>query len=244
LASGTSSKGTNTPSGRPKHTDPNRKSNHLKRPGSPNLSASEASGNESARKKHKKKHHSQTTGSSTPLPGSRPMSPVPSSQPNAGTSPNKSNIVKLNVGSRFGATSPGAGSGSDGEATAGEMSDGAGGVIKKKSFKLRIGGNRNGTASPSGSRAGSPAPGAAGISRPGSPAVVSTSKSKNHLSPNLYSLLFCSKHEHVCEEALSGGLTWYIRCIKPKPNDSSFVCRYAVSRPSHLNLFFKLLTII
>jgi transcription initiation factor TFIIF subunit alpha len=50
LASGTSTKGSNTPSGSHKPIDINNK----KRPGSPNLS--EASGNESARKKHKKKH--------------------------------------------------------------------------------------------------------------------------------------------------------------------------------------------
>ncbi|KAF2473405.1 uncharacterized protein BDR25DRAFT_341479, partial [Lindgomyces ingoldianus] len=50
LASGTSTKGTTTPSGAHKPIDMNKK----KRPGSPNLS--EASGNESSRKKHKKKH--------------------------------------------------------------------------------------------------------------------------------------------------------------------------------------------
>jgi len=49
-ASGTSTKGTTTPSGAAKPDLLNKK----KRPGSPNLS--EASGNESARKKHKKKH--------------------------------------------------------------------------------------------------------------------------------------------------------------------------------------------
>ena len=50
-ASGTSTKGTNTPSGNHKPLDPNKK----KRPGSPNLS--EASGNESSRKKHKKNNN-------------------------------------------------------------------------------------------------------------------------------------------------------------------------------------------
>ncbi|KAF2178786.1 Rap30/74 interaction domain-containing protein [Zopfia rhizophila CBS 207.26] len=50
IASGTSTKGTTTPSGIHKLVDINKK----KRPGSPNLS--EASGNESSRKKHKKKH--------------------------------------------------------------------------------------------------------------------------------------------------------------------------------------------
>ncbi|KAF2803782.1 Rap30/74 interaction domain-containing protein, partial [Mytilinidion resinicola] len=52
-ASGASTKGTNTPSGQHKPVDVS-KPNSKKRPGSPNLS--EASGNESARKKHKKKH--------------------------------------------------------------------------------------------------------------------------------------------------------------------------------------------
>lgn len=50
LPSGSSTKGTNTPSGSAKPMDPNKK----KRPGSPNLS--EASGNESTRKKQKQQH--------------------------------------------------------------------------------------------------------------------------------------------------------------------------------------------
>lgn len=56
-ASGTSTKGTNTPSGSHRPVDINKK----KRPGSPNLS--EASGNESSRKKHKKKHDKHSDGS-------------------------------------------------------------------------------------------------------------------------------------------------------------------------------------
>lgn len=55
-ASGTSTKGSNTPSGSHRPVD----STSKKRPGSPNLS--EASGNESARKKHKKKHDKGTDG--------------------------------------------------------------------------------------------------------------------------------------------------------------------------------------
>jgi transcription initiation factor TFIIF subunit alpha len=51
VPSGTSTKGSNTPSGSQKPGD---SSKSKKRPGSPNLS--EASGNESSRKKHKKKH--------------------------------------------------------------------------------------------------------------------------------------------------------------------------------------------
>ncbi|USP73849.1 Transcription initiation factor IIF subunit alpha [Curvularia clavata] len=51
VPSGASTKGSNTPSGNHKPGE----SKSKKRPGSPNLS--EASGNESSRKKHKKKHH-------------------------------------------------------------------------------------------------------------------------------------------------------------------------------------------
>jgi transcription initiation factor TFIIF subunit alpha len=55
-ASGASTKGSNTPSGNHKSSDPNKK----KRPGSPNLS--EASGNESSRKKHKKNRERNADG--------------------------------------------------------------------------------------------------------------------------------------------------------------------------------------
>ncbi|KAI9820383.1 MAG: hypothetical protein M1827_006007 [Pycnora praestabilis] len=202
LPSGASSKGTNTPSGRPKHSDPLKKgpSSSLKRPGSPNLS--EASGTESARKKHKKNHgsSSQSTHTSTPLPGSRPMSPAPS-DPSRPQPPlqRKSSIIKLSVEPsklhEISATTPrpsdhnkrsrtAAGSGSEAEATGGEMSsDGA----KKKRIKLRMGGSsKSGT--PQGSRAGSPVPaaqaGGAGAqrgsvsvangARAGSPAGTST----------------------------------------------------------------------
>lgn len=154
LASGASTKGTNTPSGRPKHTDALKKSKSLKRPGSPNLS--ESSGNESARKKPKKKHG--TTGTSTP--STSRASPAPVSQPAPGQASRKSSIIKLQVGSsklseidslppRPG--SPVGASMSDTEATGGEMSDNA---IRKKKLKLNV--NRTGT--PSGSRAGSPIP--------------------------------------------------------------------------------------
>ncbi|KAF2280029.1 uncharacterized protein EI97DRAFT_439114 [Westerdykella ornata] len=54
--SGASTRGTNTPSGNHRPVDFNKK----KRPGSPNLS--EASGNESSRKKHKKKHERNVDG--------------------------------------------------------------------------------------------------------------------------------------------------------------------------------------
>jgi hypothetical protein len=192
LPSGASSKGTNTPSGRPKHTDPMKKPKTLKRSGSPNLS--ESSGNESSRKKHKKKHHpsSQPTGTTTPIPGSRPMSPAPTStsQPAPSQSPRKSSIIKLNLNpsklSEIQSAPPNpspvyGGAMSDGEATGGEMSDGG----KKKRIKLRLG------TSPTGSRAGTPAPGRAGSlgaggSRAGSPAVQTQSMPSTFLYPTLY----------------------------------------------------------
>lgn len=167
LASGASSKGTNTPSGRPKHSDPLKKVKTLKRPGSPNLS--ESSGNESTRKKHKKKHlPSQQSGRSTPMPGSRPMSPAPQSAP--GQSPRKSSIVKLNVNPNKLSdiqSAPPNPSPTQGPNSDGEMSDGG----RKKKTMLRFG-------SPNGSRATSPVPGradsvGAGGSRPGSPGAAS-----------------------------------------------------------------------
>lgn len=156
-SSGSSTKGSTTPSHRPKHIDPTKRSsssNHLKRPGSPNLS--ESSGNESSRKKHKKKHvHSSTsaqvTGTSTPRAGSRPMSPAPGQAGKAGAKVGATRMMDVGQGM------------SEGEATAGEMSDGAGGV-KPKKLKLRLGGSGN--ASPAASRAASPAM----ASRAGSPA--------------------------------------------------------------------------
>ncbi|KAG9241164.1 putative transcription initiation factor IIF subunit alpha [Calycina marina] len=171
LASGASSKGTITPSGRSKHVDALKKTNNLKRSGS--LGVSESSGNESSRKKKKTKHSSQPAkGTSTS--GSRSMSPVPSSSaPASGQTPRKSSIVKLNVNSSKLSEiqsapphpSPTAAI-SDSEATGGEMSDGG---PKRKKIKLRTGGSNSGT----NSRAGSPAPGrAANASRAGSPVAV------------------------------------------------------------------------
>ena len=177
LPSGTASKGTNTPSGRPKHSDPlNKKTKNLKRSGSPNLS--ESSGNESSRKKAKKKHSSQPTGTNTPIPGSRPMSPAPSSSaPVSNQSPRKTSVVKLKIHpstlSEIQSAPPNpspilGGATSDGEGTGTEMSDGG---TKKKKIKLRVG-----DTSSTNSRAGSPAPGRAGStgadgSRAGSPSV-------------------------------------------------------------------------
>ena len=164
LPSGASSKGNNTPSGRPKHSDPSKKGKN-KRPGSPNLS--ESSGNESTRKKHKKSH---IAGTATPI-GSRAQSPAASSQQGLGQTPRKSSIIKLVVNpnrlTEINSHAPNPNSAmSDGEATGGEMTDGG----RKKKLKIRLGG----TASAAGSRAGSPTPGRVG-SRAGSPMGTGTS---------------------------------------------------------------------
>lgn len=95
------SKGAGTTSAKPKALPDGKKGKSLKRPGSPNLSEMESSGNESSRKRAKK----QATGS---VQGSRSSTPLPSSQ-----------RAKLAAGAM-----------SDGEATGGEMSD-AGRAKKK-----------------------------------------------------------------------------------------------------------------
>ncbi|KAK7417048.1 transcription factor IIF subunit tfg1 [Neonectria punicea] len=123
-----SGKGTSTPSGKNK-SDSAKKGKSLKRQGSPALS--ESSGNESSRKKLKK--------SATPATGSRAGTPLPQ-----GVAMRRSKM--------------GAGSGSDGEATGGEMSDGA---VRKKKLKL-VSNSARGT--PSASRAGSPVPTQGGAS--------------------------------------------------------------------------------
>lgn len=142
-----SSRGTNTPSGRPsKHHLPSVTSKSLKRPGSPNIS--EASGNESSRKKHRK--FDGNAGSQPIQPPSRPMSPMllqPSSVPDATRPPNSRNPSSFSRPPRSNA-----GSGSEGEAagSGGEMSDG---TRRKQTLKLKMG-SKMGT--PQGSRAASP----------------------------------------------------------------------------------------
>ncbi|KAK5998129.1 Transcription initiation factor IIF subunit alpha-like protein [Cladobotryum mycophilum] len=121
-AKASGTKGTTTPQGIPKQSEASKKGKSLKRAGSPALS--ESSGNESTRKKLKK--------TSVTAPGSRSGTPLPTTN-----TVRRPKIV--------------AGSGSDGEATAGEMSDAAG--LKKK---IKIVGSSKGT--PSVSRAGSPNP--------------------------------------------------------------------------------------
>ncbi|KAI9760144.1 MAG: Pre-mRNA-splicing factor cwc26 [Chaenotheca gracillima] len=189
--SGASSKGTNTPSGRNKHSDPLKKTSaSLKRAGSPNLS--EASGNESTRKKHKKKHvssSSQATGTSTPIPGSRQMSPAAEPSSSSSSRPSqqqsssqqgpsrKSSIVKLPIEpARLTEISSAAPrpdknhkrarremSGSDGDDVAGS---GSGGETKKK-IKLKFSGSPRG-GSPQGSRAGSPSSSSQALPTPAS----------------------------------------------------------------------------
>ncbi|OWP00073.1 hypothetical protein B2J93_8644 [Marssonina coronariae] len=183
LPSVASSKGTNAPSGRPKHSEPLKKvKNNLKRPGSPNLS--ESSGNESTRKKHKKKHHTSASGSSTPAGGLQSMSTAASQ---SGQASRKNSVIKIKAPSGKlsdnGSSLPNPGSArsgaaSDGEATGGEMSDGS---KRPTKLKIRI------KASPAGSRAGSPAPaGSATGSRSGSPATASVpSPAARGLSPGV-----------------------------------------------------------
>ncbi|KAJ5040510.1 uncharacterized protein L3040_006165 [Drepanopeziza brunnea f. sp. 'multigermtubi'] len=179
--SGASTKGANTPSGRPKHTDPLEKVKNLKRAGSPNLS--ESSGNESTRKKLKKKHQTSASGSSTPVPGSRPMSPAPQ-QAGPGQISRKGSLVNIKVNqgklsdivSAPPNPSPVRGSAAgDGEATGGEGSDG--GKAPQK-IKIHI-------ASRAGSRAGSPAAasGESPSSRAQSPSARAQSPSARAQSP-------------------------------------------------------------
>ncbi|KAI0398882.1 hypothetical protein F4802DRAFT_591697 [Xylaria palmicola] len=118
---GPSSKGPGTPQGKKTAADAVKKGKSLKRPGSP--LGSDSSGNESTRNKKKKK-----LGPSNSVTGSRSATPLPGGQ-----------------------SGRGAGSTSDGEATAGEMSDGAGGRIGRRPHLGT--GARN---TPTGSRAGSP----------------------------------------------------------------------------------------
>lgn len=118
---GSSSKGPGTPQGKKTAADGAKKGKSLKRPGSP--LGSDSSGAESTRNKKKKK-----LGPTNSVTGSRSATPLPGGQ-----------------------SMRGAGSTSDGEATAGEMSDGAGGKVKRRPH---LGTGAKGT--PTGSRAGSP----------------------------------------------------------------------------------------
>ncbi|KAI9893767.1 MAG: hypothetical protein M1814_005983 [Vezdaea aestivalis] len=167
LPSGASSKGNNTPSGRNKVIEVNKKGNSSnKRPGSPNLS--EASGTESIRKKQKKKHGlSQPATGSTSNLATGPSSSAPEAGRAGNSGMRKSSIVKLPMDAHklneisshpprpdLRRSKTGPGSSSDGEATGGDRSDGG---HRKKKMKLRIGGSPT-NGSPTGSRAVSPQP--------------------------------------------------------------------------------------
>ncbi|KAI1881393.1 hypothetical protein JX265_000219 [Neoarthrinium moseri] len=127
---GVDSKGNNTPQGKKNLADAAKKGKSLKRPGSPMVS--DSSGNESTRKTKKKKLGPSTAS----LAGSRSGTPVPGSQ----------------------SRRAGAGSGSDAEATGGEMSDGALAKKKKKKLATHLATGTGSRGTPTGSRAGSPAP--------------------------------------------------------------------------------------
>ncbi|PKS05860.1 hypothetical protein jhhlp_007689 [Lomentospora prolificans] len=144
-ASSAGSKGSTTPSGK-RQADITKKSKGLKRPGSPHLS--ESSGNESTLRKKAKTKPDSITGHS------RSTTPLPHGQ-----------SVTTQVGQRRKMVG---GSASDGEATAGEMSDTQ---PRKKKIKL-VGTSARGT--PTGSRAASPLP----TQTAGSPSVSPTKESQ------------------------------------------------------------------
>ncbi|KAL8707197.1 MAG: hypothetical protein Q9220_007730 [cf. Caloplaca sp. 1 TL-2023] len=142
--------GANTPSGRPsKHGNAMKRSpsaTNLKRSGSPN--GSEASGNESSRKKRKQQHLSTSASiaSSTLKPPSRPMSPdygPPSSAPQRTVQP----VAAEQASNKR----PRGDAGSGSDMSGGEMSEG-----KRKKQKLKLKMSASPDQSPNGSRAGSP----------------------------------------------------------------------------------------
>jgi transcription initiation factor TFIIF subunit alpha len=147
-ASGASTKGSNTPSGNHKSSDPNTKT----RPGSPNLS--EASGNESSRKKHKKKR-----------PGSPNLSEASGNE--SSRKKHKKNRERNADGTRKSSLAHGRGAASGSDS---EMTDA--GRVKKPKLKVKLNNNASPSGSPGGSRAGSPAAPQMNGSRAGSPATA------------------------------------------------------------------------
>ncbi|KAI4213181.1 MAG: hypothetical protein LQ351_004127 [Letrouitia transgressa] len=145
------SSGANTPSGRPsKHSTSLKRtasSNNLKRPGSPNMS--EASGNESSRKRRKQQHlHPSSSSQPSSLkPISRPMSPDPL-PPSSAPELARSTQPRANEGAN---KRPRAEAGSGSEGSGGEMSDGT-----RKRIKLKLNMSPSPDRSPQGSRAVSP----------------------------------------------------------------------------------------
>ncbi|KAF2843383.1 hypothetical protein M501DRAFT_994292 [Patellaria atrata CBS 101060] len=167
IASGASTKGTNTPTNRPPKSllEQSRKTQSttsLKRPGSPNLS--EASGNESSRKKHKHKHQKSSIGSVAGSP--RELSPE------AGNLSRKSSIAVGSLeSSKISDLKRRHGSGSDSESGDG------------KGVKLKLRGLGSVAGSPTGSRAGSPTINTGRATSPG--AASATSKNKASALPAL-----------------------------------------------------------
>ena len=175
--SGSSSKGTNTPSDRHvKHPHLQKPtSSTLKRPGSPNLS--EASGTDTSHKKQKKyRSFPQPSGTSTPLkPPSRPMSPVNAPLPNANRSsnishqlsvpqdPSRSFSASVRPDGKRPRTGADSGSEREGAGSGGDMSDGT----KRKKLKLTVKKPPGQNGSPEGSRTGSPVPADEGAVSPG-----------------------------------------------------------------------------
>ncbi|EFW15038.1 hypothetical protein D8B26_004595 [Coccidioides posadasii str. Silveira] len=159
-------KGTSTPSDRGKFTDALKKGptqQMKKRPGSPNVS--DASGTDTPRKKAKNKHIGQPLSTTGSKPGSRPMSPAPSTTTSA--TQRKQDATKPAGKKRMRSGTGGAGSGSDAErgaASGAEVSDSA--VAKK--LKINPPGVSSKRGTPAGSRAGSPPV------RPSTPATATT----------------------------------------------------------------------
>lgn len=141
-----------------------------KRSGSPNIS--DASGTDTSRKKAKSKHPSSQP---TPQPGSRAMSPAPSSKQVSPLAVSTRPIRLLNAAQpgkkRVRGVRPGGGPGSDidtGAGSAADMSESG----KPKKLKLNPPGVSSPSGTPQGSRAGSPTPFSAtgpSVSRASSP---------------------------------------------------------------------------
>ncbi|EEH03421.1 transcription initiation factor IIF subunit alpha [Histoplasma capsulatum G186AR] len=199
--SGISTKGTNTPSGRLKHTDPLGKKAASraarKRPGSPNLS--EASGTDTARKKPKNKHTDVQVES-------RPMSPGPSGQ-------RKPNVAADQASKKRGRNGP-PGSGSDGERGAGsgaEMSDSAAAGTKK--LKLNPPGVLSKMGTPRGSRPGSP--------RANSPVPPTRTSSPGLTTPVSTNLAFPTALEiHSAIPATGIASAELLKIFRPRIGDS------------------------
>ena len=132
---------------------------NLKRPGSPDLS--EASGTDSTSKKKQKQKHLPYSNSND-ASNTRQSSPDATKERKAGASKSSANPATISLMGnahkkrKHREKAIGAASGSDGEATGGDMSEGDPASKKhKKLQKLRLNGPSPGS-TPRGSRAGSP----------------------------------------------------------------------------------------